>query len=45
MKPSLIDTDILSEFFRENLKVVENIDKYLQEYPSVNFSIITYYKF
>jgi predicted nucleic acid-binding protein len=44
MKPSLIDTDILSEFFRGNEKVVDNADKYLQEYPSLNFSIITYYE-
>jgi len=44
MKPSLIDTDILSEFFRENEKVICNADKYLQEYPSINFSIITYYE-
>jgi len=44
MKPSLIDTDIPSEFFRGNEKVVDNADKYLQEYPSINFSIITYYE-
>jgi predicted nucleic acid-binding protein len=44
MKPSLIDTDILSEFFRENKKVVYYAGKYLQEYPSISFSIITYYE-
>ncbi|MDQ6844409.1 MAG: hypothetical protein M3Z92_08675 [Bacteroidota bacterium] len=44
MKPSLVDTDILSEFFRQNSKVVDNTDKYLKEYTSINFSIITYYE-
>ena len=44
MKPSLVDTDILSEFFRGNLKVVENANQYLQSYDSINLSIITYYE-
>lgn len=44
MKPSLIDTDILSEFFRGNSKVIENVDKYLQTYNAINLSIITYYE-
>jgi predicted nucleic acid-binding protein len=44
MKSSLIDTDILSEFLRDNPKVVLNVDKYLQEYSVIKFSIITYYE-
>jgi predicted nucleic acid-binding protein len=44
MKPTLLDTDILSEFFRGNTKVLENVNIYLKEYPSLNFSIITYYE-
>lgn len=44
MKPALVDTDILSEFFRGTPEVVENAEKYLQEYDAVNFSIITYYE-
>ncbi len=44
MKPALIDTDILSEFLRGNLKVVENVEEYLQSYDAINFSIITYYE-
>ena len=44
MKPSLVDTDILSEFLRGNLKFVENANKYLQTYNSINLSIITYYE-
>jgi predicted nucleic acid-binding protein len=41
---TLIDTDILSEFFRGNSVVVANIDKYLQDYKCLNISIITYYE-
>lgn len=44
MKPALVDTDILSEFLRGTPKVVENAEKYLQEYDAINFSIITYYE-
>ena len=44
MKPALVDTDILSEFLRGTSKVVENAEKYLQEYDAINFSIITYYE-
>ena len=44
MKPALVDTDILSEFFRGTSKVVANAEKYLQTYDAINFSIITYYE-
>lgn len=44
MKPTLVDTDILSEFLRGNPKVVENAGKYLQAYDAINLSIITYYE-
>ena len=44
MKPVLVDTDILSEFLRAKPAVVENAEKYLQEYDSINLSIITYYE-
>ncbi len=44
MKPSLIDTDILSEFLRGNQKVIEKADAYLQVHDSINLSIITYYE-
>ncbi len=44
MKPALVDTDILSKFFRGNIKIVENAEKYLQSYDAINFSIITYYE-
>lgn len=44
MNPALVDTDILSEFLRGTPKVVENAEKYLQTYDSINLSIITYYE-
>ena len=44
MNPILVDTDILSEFFRGNPKVIYNFEKYLQCYDAINFSIITYYE-
>ncbi len=44
MKPALLDTDVLSEFFRGTTKVLENVNTYLTEYPSLNFSIISYYE-
>jgi len=44
MKPSILDTDILSEFLRGNPKVIANVDEYLKEYGFINLSIITYYE-
>ena len=44
MKPCLLDTDILSLFFRNHPRVVENCNLYLQEYGKLNFSLITYYE-
>lgn len=44
MKPCLLDTDILSLFFRNHPKVVENCNLYLQQYGKLNFSLITYYE-
>ena len=44
MKPSLVDTDILSEFLRGNTKVIKKVDEYLQTYEAINLSIITYYE-
>jgi predicted nucleic acid-binding protein len=44
MKPALVDTDILSQFLRGTLRVVENAERYLQDYDALNFSIITYYE-
>ena len=44
MKPSILDTDILSEFLRGNTKVIGKVDEYLMEYGFVSLSIITYYE-
>ncbi len=44
MKPSLLDTDILSEFLRGNPKVIIKVDEHLKEYGFISLSIITYYE-
>lgn len=44
MKSVLVDTDILSMFFKNNLAVVSHFKKYLAEYEKINLSIITYYE-
>lgn len=44
MKPSLLDTDILSEFLRGNSKVIAKVDEHLKEYGFISLSIITYYE-
>jgi tRNA(fMet)-specific endonuclease VapC len=44
VKPSLLDTDILSEFLRANPKVIAIMDDYLKEYGFISLSVITYYE-
>ncbi len=44
MKPSLIDTDILSMFFRNHSEVTARFASYLAQYKKMNVSIITYYE-
>jgi predicted nucleic acid-binding protein len=44
MKPSMLDTDILSEFLRGNKKVISKVDEHLKEFGFINLSIITYYE-
>jgi tRNA(fMet)-specific endonuclease VapC len=44
VKPTLIDTDILSLFFRGQRNVVARFDAYVAEHSKINFSIITYYE-
>ncbi|WP_242055427.1 MULTISPECIES: PIN domain-containing protein [Nostocales] len=44
MKAALVDTNILSLFFRNQPLVVENFNAYIQEYGKINISIITYYE-
>ena len=44
MKPSMLDIDILSEFFRGNPKIIAEVDEHLKEYGFISLSIITYYE-
>ena len=44
MKPALIDTDILSLFFRNDLTVIEHFREYLQEHVGMYISILTFYE-
>jgi tRNA(fMet)-specific endonuclease VapC len=44
MKPALIDTNILSFFFRNHSLVVERCQAYLNDHDKINISIITYYE-
>ncbi len=44
MKPALVDTDILSLFFRNKMNVVSNFEAYLKQHKKINISIITYYE-
>ncbi|GAK55587.1 PilT protein domain protein [Candidatus Vecturithrix granuli] len=44
MKPSLVDTDILSLFFKNHPHVTAWFDRYLVEYGTINFSLVTYYE-
>lgn len=44
MKQSLIDTDILSMFFRGNPQVIANFDVYTATFNQINLSILTYYE-
>lgn len=44
MKPALVDTNILSLFFRNQSLVIENFNSYIKEYGKISISIITYYE-
>jgi tRNA(fMet)-specific endonuclease VapC len=44
VKLALIDTDILSMFFRGNANVVSQFQAYLTEHRQINLSIVTYYE-
>jgi tRNA(fMet)-specific endonuclease VapC len=44
MKPALIDTDILSRFFRQDPRVVERFLRYTRQHGIIAFSILTYYE-
>lgn len=44
MKPTLVDTDILSFYLKGQPAVTQRFVHYLQEYPAINISIITEYE-
>lgn len=44
MTESLVDTDILSFYFKGDQKVVKKFNDYLKEFDVINISIITYYE-
>lgn len=41
---ALVDTDILSYYFKSDSKVIERFRQYLKEFDLINISIITYYE-
>ena len=44
MKRVLIDTDILSYYFKGDSEVVKNFSTYLDQYDLIEISMITYYE-
>ena len=44
MKEALIDTDILSFFFKGDLAVIRKVREYLKEHSKLNISIISKYE-
>ena len=44
MNKVLIDTDILSYYFKGDKTVVANFERYLQQYDWIEISLITYYE-
>lgn len=44
MNEALIDSDILSFYFKGDVKVIKNFERYLETYNVINLSIITYYE-
>ncbi len=44
MNESLVDTDILSFYFKGDSTVVEKFNDYLKQFDVINISIITYYE-
>lgn len=44
MTEALVDTDILSFYFKGDEKVIRLFGEYLKEFDQINISIITYYE-
>ena len=44
MTESIIDTDILSFYFKGDIKIIDQFNNDLKEFDQINISIITYYE-
>lgn len=44
MTEALVDTDILSFYFKGEAQVIKRFNEYLKEFDQINISIITYYE-
>jgi tRNA(fMet)-specific endonuclease VapC len=44
MKKSILDTNILTAFLKGNQKVVNKVSTYLDKFPILTISVITYYE-
>ncbi len=44
MTEVIVDTDILSFYFRGDEKVIERFSDYLEEFDQINLTIVTYYE-
>jgi len=44
MKEAIIDTDILSFYLKGDADIIEQVLKYLNEYPTLNITSITYFE-
>ncbi len=44
MKKTFVDTDILSFYFKGDLKVEQRFRDYLKEFDQINISIVTYFE-
>lgn len=44
MVASLVDTDILSYYFRQDSQIIRAVAKYLSRFDQLNISLVTYYE-
>ena len=44
MKEVMLDTDMISYYFKGNQSVVKKVDEYLETFPQIKLSIISYYE-
>ncbi len=44
MTEAIVDTDILSFYFKGDQKVIDRFREYLKEFDQINIAIVTYYE-